>query len=650
MKRVLERLRQIGPHPVLLVRYVAHHVGTRVHLRRLRRSYDTLVAARARGRDAPHAVRGAGERRGAPGRAAPGRRPDPPRGGRGDAARGRPTRFRPGRARRRDRLAPRLQERVRLAARLLPGRRRHPARRRERREGAVGAEPRAPPAHARPRGAALARRGVRRRARAPAPRMARREPDRDGHQLDEPDGGGDPRRELGLGDRDGRGAETARPGPARGRDPVAPGARPARRREPRGIALAAEQPLPRGRRRARRPRLLPRGRRCGPPVAGQRPDGARARDHDPGLSGGPRLRGLAPVPRARPGALPRRPPRVPLGGSAPLGGLRRAAARDARRDAGGAAPGRAPAADRGRRQRPDPPRRDGEAGDGRPSALARRRASSGRRRRSTGPPTRRSRGRSGSRAGRPSEPRRARRAPARTSFPEGGHLRPARTTALHAVVRCGDVGQNGNGGHAHNDALSFELSLDGVRCCSTRDLRLHVRPGGAERVPRDRRAQHRRRRGRGDQPDRPDAALRARAGLDAEGDPRRGRAPRRRARRVPPPRHAHGPPAAASRSTPRRLVVEDELRGTGRQVADAYLHLAPGAVVAAEGDGRYAIADGDRPAAVLSIRGADSVAVESGWVSSSFGSREPAPVLRARLEGDLPLRLTCEIESVEGEA
>lgn len=34
---------------------------------------------------------------------------------------------------------------------------------------------------------------------------------------------------------------------------------------------------------------------------------------------------------------------------------------------------------------------------------------------------------------------------------------------LRAWVRCGSVGQNGNGGHAHDDQLSFELSIDGVR-------------------------------------------------------------------------------------------------------------------------------------------------------------------------------------------
>jgi uncharacterized heparinase superfamily protein len=32
---------------------------------------------------------------------------------------------------------------------------------------------------------------------------------------------------------------------------------------------------------------------------------------------------------------------------------------------------------------------------------------------------------------------------------------------MHLSVRCGSVGQNGYGGHAHNDQLSFELSLNG---------------------------------------------------------------------------------------------------------------------------------------------------------------------------------------------
>jgi Heparinase II/III-like protein/Heparinase II/III N-terminus len=48
-----------------------------------------------------------------------------------------------------------------------------------------------------------------------------------------------------------------------------------------------------------------------------------------------------------------------------------------------------------------------------------------------------------------------------------GHFPDFGAYVLHApplrlVVRCGPVGQNGNGGHAHNDQLSFELLVNGV--------------------------------------------------------------------------------------------------------------------------------------------------------------------------------------------
>ena len=37
-----------------------------------------------------------------------------------------------------------------------------------------------------------------------------------------------------------------------------------------------------------------------------------------------------------------------------------------------------------------------------------------------------------------------------------------RSSRFWASVRCGNVGQNGNGGHAHNDQLSMEICIDGV--------------------------------------------------------------------------------------------------------------------------------------------------------------------------------------------
>jgi len=33
---------------------------------------------------------------------------------------------------------------------------------------------------------------------------------------------------------------------------------------------------------------------------------------------------------------------------------------------------------------------------------------------------------------------------------------------MFLAIRCGPVGQKGNGGHAHNDALSIELQIDGI--------------------------------------------------------------------------------------------------------------------------------------------------------------------------------------------
>jgi hypothetical protein len=50
--------------------------------------------------------------------------------------------------------------------------------------------------------------------------------------------------------------------------------------------------------------------------------------------------------------------------------------------------------------------------------------------------------------------------PALTSaaFPAGGFF-ALRGGGLYAIVRCGDVGRHGRGGHGHNDQLSFELAV-----------------------------------------------------------------------------------------------------------------------------------------------------------------------------------------------
>jgi len=56
-----------------------------------------------------------------------------------------------------------------------------------------------------------------------------------------------------------------------------------------------------------------------------------------------------------------------------------------------------------------------------------------------------------SQAGRPLE-----RPAGSAAYPDGGFF-VLRNGSLYAIVRCGDVGRYGHGGHGHNDQLSFEL-------------------------------------------------------------------------------------------------------------------------------------------------------------------------------------------------
>jgi hypothetical protein len=58
-------------------------------------------------------------------------------------------------------------------------------------------------------------------------------------------------------------------------------------------------------------------------------------------------------------------------------------------------------------------------------------------------------------AGRPYEP-----AKESAAYPDGGYY-VLRRGDLYAIVRCGDVGRYGRGGHGHNDQLSFELFARG---------------------------------------------------------------------------------------------------------------------------------------------------------------------------------------------
>lgn len=64
------------------------------------------------------------------------------------------------------------------------------------------------------------------------------------------------------------------------------------------------------------------------------------------------------------------------------------------------------------------------------------------------------------------------------SFPEAG-FHVLRHGGNHAVVRCGPVGLRGAGSHDHNDQLSFELVLDGMRVVADSGTYVYTRDLGA---------------------------------------------------------------------------------------------------------------------------------------------------------------------------
>jgi hypothetical protein len=231
--------------------------------------------------------------------------------------------------------------------------------------------------------------------------------------------------------------------------------------------------------------------------------------------------------------------------------------------------------------------------------------------------------------------------PSRTDFKDGG-LYTLRSPDLHVVVRCGDVGQNGNGGHSHNDLLSFELS--------SRQVPIVVDPGTYAYT--------------GD-PDARNAfrGTRAHSTVAVAGaeinpiDPERIFELAQFARPVvyEVEHSSEGSRLVVGHDGYRRLTppvehrrtfildrvagafsVSDELRGFGTQQAESYLHLAAGTQVRSVDDLTFAFSHAGTTL-MLACWGAAAVEVIEGWVSDRFGVRERAPVLVLRCQGDLPL-------------
>jgi uncharacterized heparinase superfamily protein len=226
-------------------------------------------------------------------------------------------------------------------------------------------------------------------------------------------------------------------------------------------------------------------------------------------------------------------------------------------------------------------------------------------------------------------------------YPRGGFfvMRSGRT---HVVIRCGDVGQNGNGGHSHNDLLSFELwygapfvvdpgtyvyTSDPAVRNRFRSTRSHntVSVRNAEINPIVEETLFRLRQ-----------FARPRAELWEDG-PKQVRfiASHDGFRRLEPP-VIHRRTFSLEHSSA-GLEIIDELLGHGEQEAESFLHLATGATVRRTGDHELLVSHGDNAMAVA-WWGTTAVEVTEGWVSDRFGVREQAPMLVAHVHGTLPLR------------
>jgi hypothetical protein len=203
-----------------------------------------------------------------------------------------------------------------------------------------------------------------------------------------------------------------------------------------------------------------------------------------------------------------------------------------------------------------------------------------------------------------------------------------RHDALWAIVRCGDVGLEGVGAHAHNDQLSFELCLGGQPLVVDPGTYLYTPDPAARNAFR---------------------ATAAHATLQIDG---REQNPLRsdylfsvedRAKARALAWEADGPRAAFAGEhvgfdpvVHRRRVTFDGEAGTfqvddevtGGERLQWSFPLAPGAQVEVAG----ALARARWPSATLTLEAPEGVAwtVEDGWVSPGYGVRVAALVLRAR--------------------
>ena len=237
------------------------------------------------------------------------------------------------------------------------------------------------------------------------------------------------------------------------------------------------------------------------------------------------------------------------------------------------------------------------------------------------------------------------------AFRHGG-LYVLQGAGMHVVARCGDVGQNRGGGHAHNDCLSYELSfrapfvVDSGTYCYSSDPRTRVafRSSRAHNVVVVD--------GEETNPVREEELFK----LDQVATPevRRWELDVKGARLVvchDGYRRLAGAPVherefALDRSRG-SLTITDRLLGTETHTAVSYIHLSPGTLVRHLAPNSFLLSK-DGIQVVLACDPRLITDITWGWVSDSFGSRHEGPVLQATLAGRLPLHLSCSFSPALG--
>lgn len=231
------------------------------------------------------------------------------------------------------------------------------------------------------------------------------------------------------------------------------------------------------------------------------------------------------------------------------------------------------------------------------------------------------------------------------AFPDGG-IFVLHSDRAHVVVRCGEVGQNGFGGHAHNDLLSYELSIDDVPLIVDSGTYAYTFDVGARNEFRSTRAHNTVRIDEAEinpiDPARVFELRRfARPKIEAcelSRDPLELTGSHDGYRRLRPPCVHRRQFSLAVASG--ELTIRDELGGPGVHLVESFVHLAAGSSLRRTGETSFEVALGGTRARITfsGIEGGELL-VEEAWVSQRYGARERAPLLVARARQPFPASL-----------